>query len=148
MSTDLPERICATCRQALQAHINPLTGARTYGHAVQDADHRPVPIEPPADWLGRCDFCNVGIPEFVLPVASFTAAASADTDWASAENWAACHSCAALIEKNDWNGLVRAADAGRAETTGAGFSAAERAAVAQLYRQVRRHVRGALRPLG
>ncbi|GAA3145477.1 hypothetical protein GCM10020255_023340 [Rhodococcus baikonurensis] len=95
--------ICSICLKALDSKLD--EDGVTYIHGEQHGDlgHEPDPIEAPADWRGACDFCSTDQAVWELPAKTFTAI----NNHISAENWAACNTCAALIEKNQWNALVR-----------------------------------------
>ena len=100
-----PPRICKTCNVALDTAMT-IDGVG-YQHPARmgTVDHEVVPVEPTEDWRGACDFCRTGTAAWVLPVRDF--APSELPQHTSTGGWAACGECARLIEKDQWNALVR-----------------------------------------
>lgn len=134
----IDDRICSVCRQVLSIRTKP-NGDESYEHGYQDlpSDHEASPIPMPPDYLGRCDFCNGGIPAFLVPARSFQLPYAQDEF--SKGDWAACHECAPLVEQNQWNKLERRA----APDT----SPEVRGALRVMYRQLRKNIYGAIRPM-
>ncbi|MFF1555876.1 hypothetical protein ACFVX3_33215, partial [Rhodococcus erythropolis] len=95
--------ICSICLTGLDTSLS--DNGSTYIHGARHGDpgHEPDPIEAPADWRGACDFCTTGQATWELPVNTFTN----HSERIESGNWAACNTCANLIEKNQWNALVR-----------------------------------------
>jgi len=52
----------------------------------------------------RCDFCSHPEPEWVYPAYDFE---MQPYNWGSAGGWTACEECADLIERSQWEQLVR-----------------------------------------
>lgn len=119
----------------------------SYVHGLQDlpSDHAPAPIPMPSDYLGRCDFCNGGIPVWVVPARDFLMPHS-DHDFSSGD-WAACDECAPLIERNDWNGLVSRVVADYEHRHGSDMADSTVTAVRGMYRLLRKNITGPLRLL-
>ena len=134
--------VCLTCRRVLD--LDEVTG---YQHTMQDADAdheaQPVPYSEMFDVLGRCDFCNVDHPDFVLPARDFMVAPG----HVNQGDWAACMACADLIGKDQWTALARRVvtltlqqhpDRQRHEVE---------IGVGRVYRLLRKNIIGSLRPL-
>lgn len=98
--------ICAVCQGALDTVTN--ADGVSLIHAVQDADdHEVIPVTPDAQWRGRCDFCSHPRADYELPARDFRVP---NNDQAmSRGGWSACDVCAPLIERNEWNAIVRRA---------------------------------------
>lgn len=136
--------ICATCGNAIDIIATP--EGMTYQHTLSDADDHPVvPIEAPPGWRGRCDFCNNPTPTHVLPARDFTIPYA--PNHSSLADWAACPRCAALIERNEWTALTRRAEQAITLRRGQPMRPHEQTSLRALYRQLRQHVRGPLRPI-
>jgi len=138
--------ICRICEHVLDVYM--ADGGVELIHTFQDSalneDHAPDPIPAPPGYRGRCDFCNER-PEFILPVRDFV------TDFlrkgASGGNWAACATCAKLIETNNWSGLVARYVSVRESRDGVTVLPEEVAAIRALHRKLRKNITGALRPI-
>jgi hypothetical protein len=91
--------VCATCSVALNVATD--INGMTYIHPLP-SDHEPLPVEAPEGWRGRCDFCFTEPGTWIVPARTFAVAGAT-----SAEDWAACDVCVALIERDQWNALVR-----------------------------------------
>ena len=104
MATTKQPLICQVCDSVLNTHMT--TDGITYIHPAQlePAGHDPVPVEPPEGWRGVCDFCLTERAQWNIPAKTFTTPVQTHT---SAEDWAACDVCVSLIERNQWNALVR-----------------------------------------
>ena len=136
--------ICSICSTALDFRLD----NKTYIHAAPHGDlgHEPDPIEAPADWRGVCDFCSTGRAEWELPAKTFTAAEG----HISAENWAACNTCATFIEKDNWDALVQYVKAQyvvkNPDLPRAAIPALE-SQLKTLYGNLRKNITGTLTPL-
>jgi hypothetical protein len=137
--------ICDTCRRALDVHMT--ADGATYRHTLVDpADHPAVPIPAPPGWdEGRCDFCSAEPPRFELPVRDFRLP-QLDPHM-SLGGWAACEPCARLIEANRWNELERRAVAAYERRNGIPLPPDAQSALRGLYRRLRQHISGSLRPI-
>ena len=93
--------VCAICDVAL--NVSSDIDGMTYIHPLP-ADHDPVPVKAPEGWRGRCDFCFAEPGDWIVPAKTFAVPVAT-----SAEDWAACNTCVALIERDQWNALVRRA---------------------------------------
>lgn len=138
--------VCDICGRVLDLRTDE-QGA-TYVHTFQDcpADHEPVPVEAPPGYRGgRCDFCNVDHPEFVVPVRDFPVPGLEATH-NSLGDWAACAACAQLIKRNQWNALVARVVVLKKR---AGLPISDRAvsALRAIYRRLRENIKGAVRPI-
>jgi hypothetical protein len=126
------------------------SGSRGHFHSVQDepADHLPVPVpyeELGEQFRGRCDFCNDELPEFVLPVRDFIL--DIDRGQGSTADWAACRECATMLERDDWNGVRRRSMAKWQDKHGDYGAPDRERLINRLYRQVRKNITGAIKPL-
>ena len=141
-----PVYICSVCRRVLDRHTFTDGSPAEYHHTYQDfaaADHEPVPIPMPEGYTGgRCDFCNVDEVAFVVPARGFIVAPGLASDG----DWAACSTCASLIERNRWNDLMARKLAVR-EVTGEVLLPIEQTLTASLWRKLRRHISGSIRPI-
>lgn len=138
--------ICQTCRQVLSKHTR--GQSVHYEHGEQDLpnNHPAIPIEAPADYLGRCDFCNGGIPAYLVPARDFRLPGS-ETDWSQGD-WAACVECAPLIERNEWSALIRRIVDLYEPAHGYPMSDIGRSSMRAMYRSLRKNITGPLRPMG
>lgn len=154
MDPDIPAdlRVCAVCGRVAD-HVHG-KGWLHVADAISDAgqDHLVIPVRPDEiHTIGHCDFCNALHPAFMLPVRDFLYPGSArlvfpdgDTGRSgSSGGWSACTDCARLLERNEWNGILRRVTASRAEARHPEVQEGLR----RLYRQVRANVTGAVRPL-
>lgn len=133
--------VCGVCGRVLDHHEG-----IGYLHTTGDsfADHDPVPV-PQAEALlvaGRCDFCYVDYPEWVVPASDFEVLPG----HMSQGPWAACSVCAGLIEKDQWSALVRRAIAGYEERHGGFMPEQAQSNLSPMYRRLRKHITGALQP--
>lgn len=144
--------ICQVCKSALNSRMDSEFTAITYLHPEGvGTDHEPIPVEPPHDWRGECDFCSTGRPEWVLPTRGFTLPdmEHAPDDHMSAGDWAACDECARLIERNQWSRLVERAVTAQIsrhpdmEVIRDDLSTR----LGRMYRLIRKNTNGTLRPL-
>lgn len=95
--------MCATCRRALVT-FEPPSGGSFWTHAPgqpEDGDHAPAPVLSYPDY--RCDACN---DEPVTAVLHVTGRFPLSAQISTADPWALCATCAALITANDWDGLL------------------------------------------
>lgn len=154
-------RACAICSRVLEAYRDADTGELFWDHTGMDradgVNHKAQPV--PYSLLGgedavrrRCDFCGKYDPAWALPVADFSMPDrfGPGKDWGSTEDWMACDECAKLIASSDWNDLLlRAAQASaKRDSVPLKLKLEE---LRPLYREVRKHIKGALRtvkPLG
>lgn len=116
---DRGARACATCGRTLSRIVK---GKFVVGYQhpfdmelTGSDDHAPVPVrlsEISPD--GRCDFCFMRNPRWVLPVHSFSyeemnTLVGMPMDYGSMGSWAACDGCAELLNNNAWPMLARRA---------------------------------------
>ncbi|MGH3985857.1 MAG: hypothetical protein ACRDTZ_00875 [Pseudonocardiaceae bacterium] len=136
--------ICQTCGRVLAAKTF-AEQTVVYQHTFQDSldhDARPTPMPPDYEG-GRCDFCNLDHPSFTVPARSFV---TPNTGYGSRGDWAACATCATLIQRNQWTTLITRVvalaerDHGREVPT-------LRTELGGLYRRLRTNITGALRPV-
>jgi hypothetical protein len=99
---------------------------------------------------GRCDFCtsDLGSEIWILPVSDFLAGVDPTTGKIQGykDDWSACPECAELIDGNRWTALVRRTRQIWETAHGIAAPPARVTAWRHLYRLVRRHTRGSLRP--
>lgn len=140
----VPVVICQVCDRSLFRRVT--TEFAIYCHGPGDPDdHTPVPIDAPPHWRGRCDFCTTATAEFVVPARDFTAPNTPDAS--SLGNWAACPTCAMLIESNRWNNLLTRAITAHERLHGHKATEEQVRTVRALYRAVRAAINGAIRPI-
>lgn len=95
--------VCAVCGRVLD-HIE----GRGYVHSLAatdpaELDHPAVPVtDDQVPVRERCDFCYGDVAPWVVPCPSFVYVVSNTGD-----DWLACDTCAGLITRNDWKGLLR-----------------------------------------
>ncbi|WP_336794082.1 hypothetical protein [Gordonia malaquae] len=136
---DSPAIICEICQSRLDSILGDKGVEYLHPARVGDADHDVVPVEAGPDWRGFCDFCRTGTATWVLPVSDFHVQGQV-----SAGDWAVCDTCAPLIEKNQWNALVR----NIASTYEGDIPVGDVTTTLNgLYRLVRKHTTGGLRRL-
>lgn len=144
--------ICDVCKSALNSRADGnLTGIDYIHPEGRGEDHEPKPVEAPEDWRGECDFCSDTNPAFILPTRGFKMPGLdvLPDDHMSAGDWAACDTCAKLIERDQWNRLVqRAVDAQIGRTPGMQFLRDDLTTrLGRMYRVIRKNTTGPLRPL-
>lgn len=131
-----PHTACAVCGHVL----NRYTGSfgETWIHVLEeDNDHPAVPV--PSSSIRAiilCDFCLAEDARWVLPVENYTI----EPGGQNVGNWQSCDTCAALLERSDWEALTRRAFAAaqeRNQTDGLDWAVFE-----EMYRQLRGHVTG------
>jgi hypothetical protein len=151
MPTSAP-RACRVCRRALAHHIPP-DGPEFWDHYPSDSlqGHRAVPVDAEVGFLrGRCDFCtsDLGSEIWILPVADFLAGLDPTTGRMQGyqDDWSACGECASLIDGNRWSALVRRTQEVWETAHGIPAPPGKVTGWSHLYRLVRRHIRGSLRP--
>jgi hypothetical protein len=138
---DPDSRVCMVCGRVLDYH-----SGRGWAHTIADQpglDHPAIPVTPDEagdQVIGRCDFCYADEVKYTLPAESFIIGRHG-----SQGDWAACDGCAREIEKNAWNALLRRVLASHTARHGAPPPEVEQALRA-LYRELRKHVTGSLRP--
>lgn len=137
--------ICAICNRSLYVHTN--EDGVTYLHSLIEPEPHPVvPIMAPPGWAGgECDFCSAKPPRFELPVRDFRGPLL--DQLMSAGAWSACEACARLIEANRWNELERHAATTFEHRHGYPLNPADQAHLRALYRRLRKHISGSLRPI-
>lgn len=121
MPSDQPRRACAVCARGLHRLVDTHTGEYQYVHPfdmelAETDDHPPVPVAPNEIKMDtRCDFCFWRDPQWVIPVRDFSynwAKLGMPIGGSSVGSWAACDTCADLVNRGLWPNLVRrAADA-------------------------------------
>lgn len=132
---------CAVCGRVLSHY--PGLG---WGHTVNDelsgaADHLAVPVDvDDTDTRLRCDFCSAEDPGWILPASAYELGFG---HWNEGD-WAACGECARLLERNQWNRLVERAWAAHVQRQGP--TPGGEAALRATYRQLRKHITGAVHP--
>lgn len=134
-----PPKICEVCRNALDVEVSGSGAGYVHPVRMGQVDHEPRPVSPPSDWRGVCDFCRFGSAAWVLPVKDFTTPIGTQ----SGGGWAACDDCAALIERNQWNALIRRVVADIPEYQ----SVTAQTNLKTLYRLVRKNTAGAITAL-
>lgn len=142
MSTKPPPMICGICRRTLDVRTTSMSSF--YQHTVMDfpADHLPQPIPMPEDYReGRCDFCSIDWPGFVLPVRDFQV--PGHPNYASDGDWAACATCAALIKANKWEELATRS----IKTSPHAMSYAQIELLRDLHLTLRDNITGPIRPV-
>lgn len=132
--------MCAECGRVLDH-----SSVAGFVHSIGDsnAGHKAIPV-PQSEALmvvGRCDFCYVDHPAWVVPAAEFEVLPG----HVSTGDWAACDACAALIEQNRWSGLVRRAQEGWEERHLQPMPDGVAASLPRLYRLLRKHITGSLK---
>lgn len=139
---ELPEVwICQVCRHALD--LKTTVDGGSWIHSAQDPDdHEPVPVVPDPAWRGRCDFCSTPGAGFVLPARDFRVPGNAPA--ASRGNWAACAACAASIQADDWEAVIRRATDRFREMHPQASPWKYSATIRTLYRALRRNTTGTL----
>lgn len=137
--------ICQICQRVLDGHYN--ADGVTFVHSGPGpADHEPVPVQAPAGWEGgRCDFCAMEPPRFVLPTRPFSVPGS-DIHM-SDSGWACCEQCAQRIQSDDWGALVVRAVAGFEKNNGVLPDPVGVLGWIVLHTLVRQNVTGPLKPL-
>lgn len=143
-----PPMICAVCQQALDTYAdeNGVSLVHTVTDQAENVTHEPVPVEPGPDWRGRCDFCGIDDPKFVVPARDFRMPGR-DLQHSKGD-WAACRFCALLISADRWPSLVRRAAAVHKHRFGTPMPVESRASVWRLHSTLRENITGPIRPLG
>lgn len=133
--------VCRVCGRVLDYD----SGVQRYLHTTgdADADHAPEPVrQTEAEVVvGRCDFCYVDHPEWVIPARDFEVVPG----HVSNGNWAACDECGVLIERGQWSALTRRARSGWEARHGE-MPANLAASLPRLYRLLRRNITGSKQP--
>lgn len=147
-----PPKMCKVCRRSLAHHI-PAGEPEFWDHYPSDSlqGHRAVAVDVGVGNLrGRCDFCtsDLGSEIWILPVSDFLAGVDPTTGKTQGykDDWSACPECAELIDGNRWTALVRRTQQIWETAHGIAAPPARVTAWRHLYRLVRRHTRGSLRP--
>lgn len=163
LGDDEQRRACAVCGRILNVYVSP-EGRRAWLHTYADLpeDHPAVPVDL-GDGISprpRCDFCDSEQPTWELPARSFIlpglSSAPVDSsgpvdscgpvDNASHGAWAACDSCAHLIDRNQWTALRhRALTAWSKAVDDPAQQAVVDRQLGRLYRQLRRNITGPAR---
>jgi len=140
-------RACAVCARVLDALD--IDGVLHWEHVIGDqpADHPAVPALPGSEVQvhARCDFCAADDPPWLLPARSFDMVGPVAAG--SANAWAACDPCAALIRLHQWTALRRRSLALFAQRAGRPLAEVEASMgpyVNRLWRQLRANVTGPL----
>lgn len=89
--------------------------------------------------IGRCDFCNVDFPRWVVPADSFEVLPGS----MSHGDWAACNACCELISNRRWEALAAQNSAYLATMP----QAALKASLASLYSKLKRNITGEPYPI-
>lgn len=137
-------KVCAVCGRVLS-----YWSERGWFHAAPELladDHPAVPVDhTDVPFIGRCDFCQADRPGFVIPCKPF--ALNVLPGHGSSADWAACDTCARLVDTNQWSAVLRRARIAYQHVSGAPMLHDVEATVRLLYAQVRRNVTGPSRPL-
>lgn len=144
-----PHRTCAVCARVLNSIVDQEDGSVTYMHALQDLpeDHPAVPVEPDeVQTEHQCDFCFMDKPVFVIPARAFEVPGQPGV--MTGENWAACGACAALIDRNQWTGLLRRVAESWETRHGFQILPEARTSLGATYRALRKNINGSIRPIG
>lgn len=142
--------VCRDCGRVLDWYEDPL-GIGGWRHTLMDggafADHPPQPVpDNEVEAIYRCDFCSADESVWTLPVASFTLPGLVSDNFTSDGDWSACQGCGSLIERNQWNALLRRVKAAHLKRHGEPMPEPICQALARMYQQVRKNVKGGLRP--
>lgn len=135
-------RGCAVCGRVLDYYA-PSNGSEGYWiHSGQDLengeDHPAVPVSlAEIEAIGRCDFCNVDFPQWVVPAKSFEVLPGS----MSHGDWGACNTCCELIATRRWETLIRRA-AENSAYKDMMPPAALKASLASLYSKLKRNITG------
>lgn len=143
--SDTPTRICATCLRGLNVRMG-LSGV-SWEHPLGDGDlgHEVVPIPPPPGWTGRCHFCSAPRPPYIVPARDFIL--PGDLDQASGGDWAACTTCAALVDQSAWPELEARIAEQFEHRNGWPLDRAARRHLTKLYTRLNRNITGPARPI-
>lgn len=141
-----PQRTCAVCTRILNVYEHP-DGTHTWVHGLQDEteDHPAVPVAPntlPTAY--RCDFCNMDESAYILPSRDFPLPGAPNT--MAGEDWSACAECARLIDLNQWSALMRRSMSHWKIQHGEEMSDTRKASLGILWRALRKHITGTLKP--
>lgn len=148
-ATEHVPHMCGTCRRVVN-WFEPVDGSPgRWVHSAQDlaADHAVEPVPVDGTVRGRCDFCSVDNPTWVLPARPFEVVKGPGMGFHSVDDtWAACDACAELIRANHWLALVdRVLDTFPTEDGKPTLS--DQFMLVALYNTLRRNVTGPLRPI-
>ena len=132
---------CGVCGRVLD-HRDDVGFVHTVGDAAADHDPVPVPVDQALVVAGRCDFCYVDYPAWVIPAREFEALPG----HMSAGDWAACDACVALIESNQWSALIRRAAESWQRRHGEPMAQQVLAGLPRLYRLLRKNITGSKQP--
>lgn len=137
-------RVCAVCGRVLDFYDGEDT--RSWLHSLQDRvpeDHPAVPVPlSDTEMIGRCDFCNVDFPRWVVPARSFEVLPGAMSNG----DWAACDTCCEMISNRRWESIIRRA-ADHSAYREVMSQAAVRASLATLYSRLKRNITGEPYPI-
>lgn len=143
MSEPREVRACAVCGRVLD-YYSPTdpTEAGGWIHSTQDRsegeDHPAVPVSlAEVEAIGRCDFCNVDLPRWVVPARTFEVLPGS----MSHGDWAACNTCCQLIATRRWETLIRRA-AENSAYKDMMPPAALKASLASLYSKLKKNITG------
>lgn len=110
-----PPMMCDTCGCRLNNHEQWKDGTlvkMSWEHTGLEVEgtepHEPVPVLLEIDKnprVGFCDFCNAQDPAWCYPAGPFKIEVTAETGWASPDNWAACVDCKDDIEAGGWEAV-------------------------------------------
>lgn len=137
-------RVCIVCGRVLD--YREIDGwIHSLASLPDEVDHPVIPVLPEEageQARPRCDFCYADYPEWILPARDFVAIPGRSV---STGDWAACEMCAREIRKDAWNALVRRVHASYVARHDAdGPESPED--FKRLYRALRKHITGGLRP--
>lgn len=137
--------VCAVCGYVLDEQDGQYMHAAATGDLPHVADHPVVPVragEVPGEHIRtQCDFCVEEDPQWIVPARDFLNPGSLT---GSRGSWAACDECAALIGRNDWNGVIRRALEGFHVRHGESMRPAEQTLLRAMYRQLRKNMTGSV----
>ncbi len=146
---DTKVRVCAVCARVLDNFEPKDGGATRWLHTYNPDGHIAVPVELGEIHVeGRCDFCGDLHPPFELPVRDFEYGDGTPLeDHGSRGHWAACGPCALLLERRDWEAVIKRAVEADERRTGHPMEVGVRRELRRLYRLVQRNQLGPVRPL-
>jgi hypothetical protein len=148
MPEEYQRRVCAVCGRVLDRKDDRWFHGLATADDPDVKDHPAIAVldsdVPLAHIRAKCDFCFADDPEYILPARTFEVPGGFG---GSDGDWAPCGACADLIDRNDWNGLLRRAVAGYEVRNHVVLGETETRALASLYRRLRKNITGSIRPV-
>lgn len=148
---------CAVCRRPLNAYYADDTAPEVWVHSPAEVgmglvNHQAVPVPAAQLWPNLrllCDFCS-GDAEgsWLVPVQGFVQLSTSSMSLGSKPNCRACNTCAGLIDRRQWRGLlIRCTDSFDRKFGPLSPEAKGRAAVelARYHRRIRKCISGPTR---